>query len=152
MNRKIRDQSFFQLQIYALLLHEQQVAKRHERLERLRGGRDDDDADSRTKEGDALAERAFYLPVRFLKLMYLKSEHNRHADCWTLDLGSTPRIRKQALDATKQRLQGVYRDIAALVDTQDSKAFAGCNRSFCYCHVCRPRFVPGTVWEPPPSK
>jgi PD-(D/E)XK nuclease superfamily len=149
MNRKIRDQSFFQLQIYALLLHEQQVAKQQERMDKVRSSGGDDDIRS---EQDAGAERAFYLPVRFLRLMYLKSDHNRHADCWTLDLGSTPRIRKQALDATKQRLQAVYRDVAALVETQDPKAFVGCNRSFCYCHVCRPRFAPGSVWEPPVIK
>lgn len=148
MNRKIQEQSFFQLQIYALLLHERQMAKQQERLDRLRSENDNDGGDGRTNE-DAAAERAFYLPVRFLKLLYLKSDHNRHADCWTLDLGSTPRIRKRTLDATKQKLQHVYRDIAALVSTQDPKAFVGCNRSFCYCHVCRPRFAPGTVWEPP---
>lgn len=28
-------------------------------------------------------------------------------------------------------------DIGALVDTQDPKAFVHCDRSFCFCHVCR---------------
>jgi hypothetical protein len=153
MNRKIRDQSFFQLQIYALLLHERQKARRMQLKQQsqkqqeeaiVKGSIVSPDWDDHNDEDGSM-----FLPVRFLHLLYLNSPHVPRAQRWTLDLGSTRRQRQRVLDGTKSRLQDIHRDIVKLVERQDFRAFVGCDRSFCYCHVCRPRFRPGTVWEPP---
>ena len=136
VNERIRNQAFFQLQIYALLLHEQQQRREQREL------------DAGSPSSASTSEPTPSLPVRFLRLMYLKTPHARPADAWTLDLGATDEQRSASRRATKAALQDAHRSMSTLLDTQDPLAFAGCQRSFCYCHVCRPRFVPGTVWEP----
>jgi hypothetical protein len=165
MNRKIRDQSFFQLQIYALLLHEGQRAKRLGRKQKQPQQQPQPQPQQQQHEeamvnasaaspdrdygGDDDKDGSMFLPVRFLHLLYLNSPRTLRAERWTLDLGPTRRRRREVLDATRARLQAVHRDIVRLVERQDPRAFVGCARSFCYCHSCRPRFLPGTVWEPP---
>jgi hypothetical protein len=159
MNRKIRDQSFFQLQIYALLLHEGQRAERLGRKQPQPQQQQHEEAmvnasaasPDRDYGGDDDKDGSMFLPVRFLHLLYLNSPRTLRAERWTLDLGPTRRRRREVLDATRARLQAVHRDISRLVEGQDPRAFVGCARSFCYCHSCRPRFLPGTVWEPPPG-
>lgn len=87
------------------------------------------------------------LPLRFLRLLFLTSQQSR-AVAMDLDLGATKEERDEVLRDVEQGLVEVWNDIAKLVAMQDPKAWTGCNRSFCFCHTCRPTFVPGSVWEP----
>jgi len=125
MNDKIVDEAFFQLKIYALLLREQGAGK---------------DFQFNTNE----------LDLRLLRLLYLNSESGKAVN-WDFDMGATQEERDALLQEVHAELSNVWMRIVELVSMQDPKAFVGCNRSFCYCHVCRARFVPGTVWEPPAS-
>lgn len=122
MNDKIIHEAFFQLKIYALLLREKGAGKQ-------------------------FTFKANEMDLRLLRLLYLNSESGK-AIHWDLDLGSTPEERDAILQQVHQDLSDVWMNIVELVSTQDPKAFVGCDRSFCYCHKCRSRFVPGTVWEP----
>jgi len=126
MNQKIRDEAFFQLKIYALLMRESR-----------RNGRSSPSSSS----------TAASLPVRFLRLFYLTNPRDS-AECLEYDLGPTQRQRDAELQEVHASLSNTWTDILDLVSMQDPKAFVGCQRSFCYCHNCRARFVPGTVWEP----
>jgi len=121
MNKQIIDEAFFQLKIYALLLREKGAGRQ---------------VDSRNA-----------LNVRLLRLLYLTSESGK-AVHWDLDMGATPEERDALLQDVHQELSTVWQDIVELVSAQDPKAFVGCDRTFCYCHKCRARFVPGTLWEP----
>jgi len=121
MNDKIVEEAFYQLKVYALLLREKGA--------------------SFDEEGPA------WNNLRFLELFYLTSESGR-AKPWRYDLGETQEQRDEHLQTIHQDLSQVWQDISALVALQDPKAFVGCDRSFCYCHKCRERFVPGTLWEP----
>lgn len=119
MNEKIAAESFFQLQIYALLLREGQGGVSHS------------------------------MDLRYLKLLYLTSV-NGPAKAMEYDLGATQAERDVVLQGVHKKLADVWLEILQLVSQQDAKIWQGCDRSFCYCHKCRPRFAPGTVWEPPP--
>lgn len=121
MNDKIVEEAFYQLKVYALLLREKGA--------------------SFDEEGPV------WNNLRFLELFYLTSESGR-AKPWRYDLGETQEQRDEHLQTIHQDLSQVWQDISALVALQDPKAFVGCDRSFCYCHKCRERFVPGTLWEP----
>lgn len=125
MNEKIMDEAFFQLKIYALLLREKGAGKQ-------------------------LSFKANEVDMRLLRLLYLNSEAGK-AVHWDLDMGVTAEERDALLQEVHKDLSNVWMDIVELVSQQDPKAFVGCNRSFCYCHKCRDKFVPGTVWEPPLS-
>jgi|UPI000581A9EF hypothetical protein len=129
MNQKIRDEALFQLQIYALLLREKQLQKQQQ-------FEDDAAASSQT------------LPVRFLRLLYLTNV-NDQAETLDMDLGATPLERDSRLQDVHAQISTVWNSIIDMVSRQDPHAFVGCDRSFCYCHKCRSRFVPGSVWEPP---
>ena len=65
-----------------------------------------------------------------------------------MDLGASREERDALLHEIHVDLAEVWTSIQALVATQDPKAFVGCDRSFCYCNVCRARFLPNTLWEP----
>jgi hypothetical protein len=122
MNTKIQNEAFDQLLIYALLLRE---SNRH---------------------------KTNPMPLRYLRLFYLTSIHeDGKAIYWDMDLGETQEERDMILHTVHVSLSNVYRNICQLIDAQNFLAFQGCQRSFCYCHKCRPKFVPGTVWEPPIS-
>ena len=125
MNEKIVDEAFYQLKIYALLLRE-------------KGG------------GRQVAFPENEVGVRLLRLLYLNSEAGK-AVHWDMDLGTTKEEQDALLQEVHKDLSNVWKDILDLVSQQDPKAFVGCDRSFCYCHKCRPKFVPGTVWEPSSS-
>ena len=86
------------------------------------------------------------MDLRLLRLFHLNN-HCGQAEFLDMDLGATQEERDVVLHETHQDLAQIWKDINALVDTQDPTAFVGCDRSFCYCHKCRPRFYPGTVWE-----
>jgi RecB family exonuclease len=120
MNEKIMEEAFYQLKIYALMLREKGGGK------------------NQPPEGMAL---------RFLQLFYLTSDVGK-AKPLEYDLGKTQEERDAAMQEVHQDLSNVWTSIAELVAQQDPKAFVGCDRSFCYCHKCRERFVPGTTWEP----
>jgi RecB family exonuclease len=96
---------------------------------------------------DQHQKKTHVLPLRYLRLFYLTSSAQR-AVYWDLDLGATVEERRVLLDGVHAALAQVYRDLVALLAQQDPRAFTGCTRSFCYCHACRPKFQPGTVWEP----
>jgi hypothetical protein len=121
MNQKIADESFFQLKIYALLIRE---------------------------KGAAAALEKTTMDLRWLRLFYLTSESGEAA-FMDMDLGATPQERDRLLQEVHAELAAVWNKVLELVALQDPTKFVGCDRSFCYCHKCRPRFVPGTVWEPP---
>ncbi|GAX24006.1 hypothetical protein FisN_26Lh074 [Fistulifera solaris] len=87
------------------------------------------------------------LPLRYLRLLFLTS-HEQKAIAMDLDLGATPEERQAQLQPVQQGLVEVYQQIRALVELQDPTAWKGCDRSFCYCHTCRPQFVAGSVWAP----
>ena len=125
MNEKIVDEAFFQLQIYALLMREKGA-------------------------GRQLSFKENEVDMRLLRLFYLNSESGK-AVHWDLDMGRSAEERDAMLQKVHKDLSDVWMNIVELVSQQDPKAFVGCDRSFCYCHKCRPRFVPGTVWEPPLS-
>lgn len=124
MNEQIKEEAFFQLKIYALLLIEKGAGKKFE-------FKDPNELD-----------------LRLLRLLYLNSESGQAVN-WDLDLGATREERNAVLQEVHAELSQVWTDIVELVSRQDPKAFVGCNRSFCYCHKCRSNFVPGTLWEPP---
>ena len=119
VNERIVEESFYQLKVYALLLREKGAGK----------------------------EQPQGMDLRFLQLLYLTSE-NGQAKPWEYDLGETQEQRDEVLQEVHQDLANVWNNITDLVSQQDPKAFVGCDRSFCYCHKCRERFVPGTLWEP----
>jgi RecB family exonuclease len=126
MNQQIFEKNFWQLKIYALLLREMQIQKNSNKT---KGYSDTNGMD-----------------LRYLKLHYLNSEKGR-AKVWEMDLGETQEIRDEVLQDVHQELSQIWTDINNLVATQDPKAFVHCDRSFCYCHTCRERFVPGTVFD-----
>jgi RecB family exonuclease len=120
MNKKIADEAFFQLKIYALLIREKGAASAIDST----------------------------MDLRWLRLFYLTSESGQAA-FMDMDLGDSPQSRDRLLQEVHAELANVWTKILELVSMQDATQFVGCDRSFCYCHKCRPRFVPGTVWEPP---
>lgn len=87
------------------------------------------------------------VPVRFLRLLYLTDASNKAATLdW--DLGRTPQERDSQLSKVKNEIVDIWKQIVDLVDQQNAHAFVGCDRSFCYCHSCRKKYTPGSVWEP----
>lgn len=122
MNEKIMEEAFFQLKIYALLLREKGA-------------------------GRQLSFKENEVDMRLLRLFYLNSATGK-AVHWDMDMGATQEERDALLQDVHRDLSNVWMDIVELVSRQDPKAFVGCDRSFCYCHKCRAKFVPGTVWEP----
>jgi hypothetical protein len=120
MNKKIADEAFFQLKIYALLIREKGAASAIDST----------------------------MDLRWLRLFYLTSASGEAA-FMDMDLGDTPQSRDRLLQEVHAELASVWNKILELVSLQDATQFVGCDRSFCYCHKCRPRFVPGTVWQPP---
>jgi hypothetical protein len=143
MNQKIQQQAFFQLKIYALLLREQQ--HRRESSWSSKSSSSSSSANGTTTTTT--------LPLRFLRLFYLTSSQDSTtgaaaAQHWDMDLGATQLERDRVLQSVHAELGQVWMDIVQLVSQQDVMAFHGCQRAFCYCHVCRQRFVPGTVWAP----
>jgi len=87
------------------------------------------------------------LDLRMLRLLFLTSEDGpgQYLD---MDMGATQDQRDVLLNEIHADVAEVWTNINALVTMQDPKAFVGCDRSFCYCHTCRPRFMPNTLWEP----
>ncbi|KAG7342387.1 RecB family exonuclease-like protein [Nitzschia inconspicua] len=129
MNQQIFEKNFWQLKVYALLLREMAVAK------------------SKTKPSNSgSGNDGSSMELRYLKLHYLTSEKGR-AKVWEMDLGETQQIRDETLQEVHQDLAKIWTDIRSLVATQDPKSFTHCDRSFCYCHKCREKFVPGTLYE-----
>jgi RecB family exonuclease len=120
MNKQIADEAFFQLKCYALLIREKGAASAIDST----------------------------MDLRWLRLFYLTSESGEAA-FMDMDLGDSPQSRDRLLQEVHAELANVWNKILELVSMQDATQFVGCDRSFCYCHKCRPRFVPGTVWEPP---
>jgi PD-(D/E)XK nuclease superfamily len=86
------------------------------------------------------------MDIRGLRLLHLTSQDGS-AKYLDYDLGS-PMERTQILNDVRENVINTWEQICDLVDTQDPLQFHGCNRSFCWCHTCRPRFIPGSVWSP----
>lgn len=92
-------------------------------------------------------------PIRFLRVLYLQSVDDGPAVAWDYDMGTTTTMVDAQLDAMEERILNVYRAIIDKLDSPDPlHAFAGCERSFCFCHQCRSKFAKGLVWEPPSSE
>eukprot|EP00934_Nitzschia_sp_Nitz4_P006557 Nitzschia sp. Nitz4//scaffold67_size101165//51551//52998//NITZ4_004529-RA/size101165-snap-gene-0.2-mRNA-1//1//CDS//3329556474//6547//frame0 len=135
VNDRIMEETFYQLKVYALLLREN-AARRETPLGKAIVNPD-------TIRRDDTAS----LDVRYLELFYLAEP----ATTWRYDLGETAIERDAVLQEVHQDLSQVHHSILELVDRQDPKAFVGCKRSFCHCHVCRKLFEPGSVWAPSSS-
>ena len=120
VNERIVEEAFYQLKVYALLFREKGAGKQQPRGE---------------------------MGLRYLQLLYLNSDSG-DAKPWEYDLGETQEERDIVLNEVHQDLAHVWKSINELVKQQDPKAFVGCDRSFCYCHKCRNRFVDGTLWKP----
>lgn len=118
MNEKIQKEAFEQLLIYALLHRETGLNKKNS------------------------------IPLRYLRLFYLTSVVPDEARFWDLDLGATSEERDALLNPVHTNIAAVWKAMCQMIDLQDPTVFTGCERSFCYCHKCRSRFIPGTVWEP----
>ena len=86
------------------------------------------------------------MDLRMLRLLYLTSE-NGEGQYLDMDLGATQEERDVVLQETHADISNVWTTISSLVERQDPKAFVHCDRPFCYCHRCRERFLPGTVYE-----
>ena len=186
MNEKIRNEAFFQLKIYALLLRYQKLATTETKQTELVLDNNDDNRNQEDgtigaqtpsiREGTMDPETDPSSPsidLRYLRLFYLTTTStvtnddnydgmaeskgdadkggNDRAAFIDLDLGRTQEERDTVLMETHQQVSQVWKEIVELCDLNDFTAWKGCNRSFCYCHKCRPRFRPGTVWEPPTS-
>lgn len=150
MNEHIRNEVFYQLKIYALLLREKNSHLHNNGVltNNLNGTVDgSDDGIDPIPSSVTSSTSGGALDLRMLRLFYLTSESGRaqHVD---FDLGPTQEARDAVLQEIHADLSKIWTDIMDLVSTQDPKAFVGCKRSFCYCHQCRPRFVAGTLWEP----
>jgi PD-(D/E)XK nuclease superfamily len=171
MNMKIIHEAFYQLKIYALLWRQQQQLQLQQQQATLCSTSD--------PYGDASLNSTLLsttpvdtgIDLRFLRLFFLTStpkdlpnvhEHNSAggssgcsnmgpAKFLDMDLGETPEQRDHVLQQVHVDLSRIWNEIVELVSLQDAKAWKGCTRSFCYCHTCRARFVPGTVWEPSPT-
>lgn len=122
MNEKIRKESFEQLIMYALLLRQSNQDKHP-------------------------------MVLRYLRLFYLTSHDKDQGAQWLdMDLGATEEERNLLLDRMHDTIAKVWQDIhELLLESEDPfQSFQGCDRSFCWCHKCRPKFVEGSVWTPPP--
>ena len=93
-------------------------------------------------------DREHSMDLRYLRLLYLTSAQGP-AVAWDYDMGATEAERDFMLQQVHAKLSQVWMDIVQLVSQQDPRLWQGCDRSFCYCHKCRSKFLPGTVWEPP---
>jgi PD-(D/E)XK nuclease superfamily len=149
MNDKIQQEAFDQLLIYALLLREKSRSK----------SKGSSSSDVSTSSSSSLTPTTT-IPLRFLRLFYLTS-HNKDDDIvpqqrtiaspavyWEMDLGATQVERDAVLDDVYQDLIIVWQSITRLIREQNLHTFHGCTRSFCTCHLLRPLFPVGTVWEP----
>lgn len=129
-NRRIMEEKFWQLKVYALLLRETEIAKG------TGGGTDDGGAGARP-DGR---------PLRMLQLMYLTSAEGPGRTV-ELDLGDTPEARDAALHEVHADLSEAWVGIHARLQRRTPLAFEHCGRKFCDCHAIRPFFRRGTVWE-----
>jgi len=131
VNQRIHNESFEQLLIYALLLHRQPPP------ELMVPG----------------------VNVRYLRLFYLQSrssndkndddENETAAAEWRdYDLGENLDQRADELHNVHVRLARVWHEIQELCARGDALVWQPCERDFCFCHKCRPRFEPGTVAQP----
>jgi hypothetical protein len=139
-NATIIQDSFFQLKIYALLMREKQQQQSHT----FAPQRTETTSSMNTKNDETATPT---MPLRYLRLFYLTSKSGR-AQYIDYDLGSTQEQRDNELQQIHQQLSDVWKQISELVLLQDPTLFVGCDRSFCYCHQCRNRFIPGSLWQP----
>ena len=144
-NERIAHESFFQLKIYALLLREM-MKKQQADEEGNSGGEKGSDSQRRKRNGLPLNLRAG-IQVRNLRLVYLTSKDQGPAKYLDCDLGATEEARNAELDRIQADIGRVWSSIQSLVQTNDPRAFVHCDRSFCWCHKVRPKFIPQTVWQ-----
>ena len=192
MNEKIVQESFFQLQIYALLMRFKQVATTSSSPDDT--GKGPTTTNTSESEGAALPSNQAsspdpsptFMELRYLRLFYLTTQSTTtNDDCndgttnnsaaassssrssssnsapprrsgvsdsaqyLDYDLGATQEERDQELFRVHEQVAQIWHEIGKLCEANDFTAWEGCDRSFCYCHKCRPQFLPGTVWEPP---
>jgi len=134
-NERIARESFFQLKIYALLLREMM--------------RKQQQADEGGSNGLPQNLRAG-IQVKNVRLIYLTSKDEGPAKYLDCDLGATEEARNAELDRIQDDIGRVWSSITDLVEANDPRAFVHCDRSFCWCHKVRPKFIPQTVWQREP--
>ena len=144
-NERIAHESFFQLKIYALLLRE--MMKKQQADEEGNGGGEEGSGSQRRKRNGLPLNLRAGIQVRNLRLVYLTSKDQGPAKYLDCDLGATEEARNAELDRVQADIGRVWSSIQSLVQTNDPGAFVHCDRSFCWCHKVRPKFIPQTVWQ-----
>ena len=86
-------------------------------------------------------------PLRYLRLMFLTSVSG-DAEWLDYDLGATQDERDAKLHSIYQDLSVIWMNIQQMIEANDATIWQPCDRTFCYCHKCRPLFRPGSVAEP----
>ncbi|GMH93820.1 hypothetical protein TrST_g2586 [Triparma strigata] len=136
MNSKIREESFWQLKVYALLHGLQSETSKEKRYE----------AQVVSDEGNSTKFSSGGLGVRYLRLIYLNNI-NGEGEVMEYDLGETEEEREEVLNVTREELVRTWEEIMELVEKGDIKEFRHCERKFCGCHKAREVFVDGTLSE-----
>lgn len=134
MNKKIREESFWQLKVYALL-HKLQNQKSAEKRYEDQIISDDGNSTKFSSEG---------IGVRYLRLIYLNNV-NGEGEIMEYDLGESEEERDEVLEKTKEELVETWESIMELIEEGDVKNFKHCERKFCGCHKARSVFVDGTL-------
>ena len=147
-NERIANESFFQLKIYALLLREMMKKQDDIDMEEDKHADANGNSSGKKKRSSGLPQNLRNgIPVRNLRLLYLTSKDNGPAKYLDMDLGPTEEERNEELDSIHAELAKVWSDISELVQSNDPLAFEHCDRTFCWCHKVRQRFMPETVWQ-----
>ena len=135
-NARIREEKFWQLKIYALLLREMNKKSREARIE---GQLVSDELNSTKTETDSMQ-------IRVLRLMFLTNKVGK-AEVLEYDLGESEEQRNEELDGVEEELKCVWRDVKGLVEANDTEMWRHCDRKFCSCHSARRVFVRGLSEE-----
>ncbi|GMI28694.1 hypothetical protein TrCOL_g12120 [Triparma columacea] len=135
-NERIKEEKFWQLKIYALLLREMNEKKREARIE---GQLVSDEFNSTKTETESMQ-------IRVLRLMFLTNQRGK-AEVLEYDLGESEEQRNKVLDSVEEELKCVWRDVKGLVEADDPSMWKHCDRKFCSCHSARRVFVRGLSEE-----
>jgi len=127
-NRRIMEEKFWQLKVYALLIREMDSAK--------------------VKIGTSPTENLDIAgtPLRMLRLMYLTSPDGSGRTL-EYDLGRTEKERDASLRTIHEDIVDTWLSLHEDVMTGSPTTFRHCDRPFCDCHVIRPFFKEGSLWN-----
>ena len=87
--------------------------------------------------------------LRYLRLLHLTTVPDPQQGQWfECDLGATESERSAKIDNLQVTLSHLWVEIQQLWKRRNAIDWKPCCRSFCYCHVARKQFLPGTLAEP----